>query len=79
MRPLANCGKRFKNWSDLWVHLCNQHHVISKDVVRDAALGIKERSLNQSVAKVGSPVSKVNIIFIIRNFAQGITINEPWG
>ena len=75
----ANCGKRFKNWSDLWVHLCNQHHVISKDVVRDAALGIKERSLNQSVAKVGSPVSKVNIIFIIRNFAQGITINEPWG
>jgi len=59
----ANCGKRFKNWSDLWVHLCNQHHVISKDVVRDAALGIKERSLNQSLAKVGSPVSKVNIIF----------------
>merc|ERR1712013_23648 len=57
----ANCGKRFKNWSDLWVHLCNQHHVISKDVVRDAALGIKERSLNQSVAKVGSPVSKENL------------------
>ena len=69
----ANCGKSFKNWSDLWVHLCNQHHVISKDVVRDAALGIKERSLNQSLANVGSPVSKVKIISNKRNFAQGIT------
>ena len=39
------CGKKWRNASQLWMHMCSQHGVVSKeDLIKKIVLGLKKKS-----------------------------------
>lgn len=55
------CGKKFKRMSNLWLHMCYQHAIVAKDLVSQAALGVRRKSSNTTLPeKTDSPVSRTD-------------------
>ena len=55
------CGKKFKRMSNLWLHMCYQHAIVAKDLVSQAALGVRRKSSNTTLPEeTDSPVSRTD-------------------
>ena len=53
------CGKKWRNASQLWMHMCSQHGVVSKeDLIKKIVLGLKKRSSKSASREKGFKESK---------------------